>query len=187
MRAVNSEAVSAGRRWSPAAAAASWSRCQAWTTALPLARKRETLDERFLRQLHKRMFGDVWKWAGKFRLTDRNIGMKPYQISAALQSLVGDARYWMEQDSFPPDELVARFHHRLVLIHPFPNGNGRHGRLAADLLARQLGRPRFSWGAGDLIGTGEIRKRYVAALRAADNGDLGPLLDFIRSGTNEGG
>ena len=142
------------------------------------------LDERFVLQLHKRMFGNVWNWAGKFRLTERNIGINPYQIGPELRSLFHDARYWLEHDTFPPDELVARFHHRLVLIHPFPNGNGRHGRLAADLLARQLGRPPFSWGAGDLIGTGEIRKRYVAALRSADSHDLGPLLDFIRSGTD---
>ena len=142
------------------------------------------LDERFVLHLHKRMFGDVWNWAGKFRLTERNIGFNPYQIGPELRSLVDEARYWLVHDSFPPDELVARFHHRLVLIHPFPNGNGRHGRLAADLLARQLGRPPFSWGAGDLIGTGEIRKRYVAALRSADSHDLGPLLDFIRSGTD---
>lgn len=147
-----------------------------------LARKREVLDERFLLQLHKRMFGKVWDWAGTFRLTERNIGIVPYRIGSELRTLVDDTRYWMEHATFAPDEIAARFHHRLVLIHPFPNGNGRHGRFAADLLARQLGRPLFSWGAGDLIGTGETRKRYVAALRAADNHDLSPLLDFVRSG-----
>lgn len=150
-------------------------------------RRREVLDERFLIELHKRMFGDVWEWAGKFRLTERNIGIAPYRIGTELRSLVQDARYWVEHVTFPADEIAARFHHRLVLIHPFPNGNGRHGRMAADLLARQLGRPPFSWGAGDLIGAGETRKRYVDALRAADNHDFGPLLGFVRSGTGTGG
>lgn len=145
-----------------------------------LARRRDVLDENYLLQLHKRMFGEVWDWAGKFRLTERNIGIASYRIGPEFRSLVLDARYWVEHRTYPPDEIAARFHHRLVFIHPFPNGNGRHARMAADLLARQLDRKPSSWGAGDLTGAGETRKRYVAALRAADDHDLGPLLDFIR-------
>ncbi len=147
------------------------------------ARRREVLEEKLLITLHHRMFRDVWDWAGTFRRTERNIGITPSHIGVALRDLIQDTRYWVEHATFPSDEIAARFHHRLVLIHPFPNGNGRHGRMAADLLARQLGRPLFRWGAGDLIGTGEIRKRYVAALRAADNHDIGPLLEFVRSGS----
>jgi Fic-DOC domain mobile mystery protein B len=90
-------------------------------------------------------------------------------------------RYWVEHQTFPPDEIAVRFHHRLVFIHPFPNGNGRHARLAADLLAIQLGQPRFSWGGGNLVAPEELRQRYVAALRAADQHDIEPLLDFARA------
>lgn len=145
-------------------------------------RKRKTvLDERFLRTLHRRMFQDIWRWAGKYRTTPRNIGVEPWRIPADVQTLLDDARYWIDHGSYAPDEIAVRFHHRLVWIHPFPNGNGRHARLAADLLITTLGGNRFTWGRKSLVVPSETRKRYVAALRAADNHDLGPLLDFVRS------
>jgi len=145
------------------------------------ARKRDVLDERFLTNLHKRMFGRVWRWAGKFRQSNKNIGIDAYRISTDLRQLIDDCRYWIEHGTYEPDEIAARFHHRLVLIHPFPNGNGRHGRLAADLLLITHGRPRFSWGRVNLVEASLTRQAYVAALRAADNHDIGPLLGFVRS------
>lgn len=145
------------------------------------ARKRDVLDERFLTNLHKRMLGRVWRWAGEFRRTERNIGIDPYRIPVELRQLLDDCRFWIEHQTYSPDETAARFHHRLVLIHPFPNGNGRHARLATDLLLVKLGQPRFSWGQVSLVDPGETRQGYVAALRAADNHDIGPLIDFVRS------
>ncbi len=144
-------------------------------------RKRDVLDERFLKTLHKRMFGRVWRWAGEFRLTERNIGVDPYQVAIDLRNLLDDCRYWIEHGTYESDEIATRFHHRLVSIHPFPNGNGRHARLATDLLLAKLGHPRFSWGRVNLVDPGETRQAYVAALRAADNHDIGPLLEFVRS------
>ena len=144
-------------------------------------RKRDVLDEGFLKSLHKRMFGRVWRWAGRFRQTERNIGVDAYRVQMDLRQLLDDCRYWIENDTYPADEIAARFHHRLVLIHPFPNGNGRHARLATDLLLTRLGHPRFSWGQVKLVNPGETRQRYVAALRAADNHDIRPLLEFVRS------
>lgn len=145
------------------------------------ARTRDVLNESFLTNLHKRMFGRVWHWAGEFRRTERNIGIVPYRIPIDLRQLLDDCRYWIEHGTYEPDEIAARFHHRLVFIHPFPNGNGRHARLAADLLLVKLGRPRYSWGQINLVDPGETRKRYVSALRAADNQDIRPLLEFVRS------
>jgi len=145
---------------------------------LPLERM---LSEDFMRTLHKRMFGDVWQWAGAFRVTERNIGIQAYRIGMEFASLLNDIRYWIEHKRFPPDEIAIRFHHRLVAIHPFPNGNGRHARLAADLLIERLGGDPFTWGGGSLANVGELRARYVAALRAADNHDIAPLLEFARS------
>ena len=145
------------------------------------SRKRDVLDEAFLRSLHKRMFGKVWRWAGQYRTTARNIGVDAYRIGVELQQLLGDVRYWIENATYSPDEILARFHHRLVFIHPFPNGNGRHARLAADLLAVQLGQPRFTWGRVNLTVPQETRRAYVAALRAADAHDIAPLLAFARS------
>ncbi|MEQ1663258.1 MAG: mobile mystery protein B [Thiobacillus sp.] len=150
---------------------------EAWA----FARKRKVLEETFLKNLHKQMFGRVWRWAGAFRLTERNIGVTPYRIGVDLRSLLDDCRYWIEHGTYPPDEIAARFHHRLVWIHPFPNGNGRHTRLATDLLLTGLGRPRFSWGRVSLVDTGKTRLAYVAALRAADGHDIQPLLAFVRS------
>jgi len=150
-------------------------------TAWAFARRRDVLKESFLLSLHKRMLGQVWRWAGTIRNSDRNIGMAFHQIRPQLRLLIEDAGYWLENGTFPPDEIAVRFHHRLVLIHPFPNGNGRHGRLAADLLAVRLGQARFTWGRVNLVEPEETRRRYIAALRAADAHDIHPLLDFARS------
>ena len=143
-------------------------------------RKRDVLNETFLLNLHKRMFGQVWKWAGKFRITERNIGVPAYRIGIDLNQLLGDVKYWIEHNTFEPDEIAYRFHHKLVFIHPFPNGNGRHARMATDLLLKSLGRDRFSWGSGNLVDTNTTRAQYVAALRAADGHDYGVLKGFVR-------
>lgn len=145
------------------------------------ARKRDVLDERFLTDLHKRMFGRVWRWAGTFRRSMKNIGIDAYRIPQELRQLMDDCRYWIEHETYEPDEIAARFHHRLALIHPFPNGNGRHARLAADLLSVASGQPRFTWGRVNLVDASKTRGSYIAALNAADKQDIGPLLEFVRS------
>ncbi|MBI1891358.1 MAG: mobile mystery protein B [Burkholderiales bacterium] len=135
----------------------------------------------FVCSLHKRMFGDTWRWAGKFRTTEKNIGIDPARISAALHDLCEDVKAQLEFQSYPMDEIAARFSHRLVSIHPFANGNGRLSRTIADLLLVRHGAERFTWGAGNLIEEGEVRQQYLVALRAADAKDYGPLLLFVRS------
>jgi Fic-DOC domain mobile mystery protein B len=107
------------------------------------------------------MLGDVWRWAGRFRTSERNIGIDYWQIPIALRQLLDDTKAWIEYHTYPPDEIALRFHHRLVQIHPFPNGNGRHSRFMADLLAIQLGRERFSWGRERLRDAGAARERYI--------------------------
>ncbi|MES9980937.1 MAG: mobile mystery protein B [Candidatus Thiodiazotropha sp. 6PLUC6] len=144
-------------------------------------RKRDVLSEKFLNDLHKRMFGRVWKWAGQHRQTGKNIGVDAYRIPVELRQLLDDVRFWISNDTYQPDEIAARFHHKLVWIHIFPNGNGRHARLATDLLLTALGQPRFTWGRENLVDANETRQAYVDALRAADQHDYGPLLTFVRS------
>lgn len=150
-------------------------------TVWAYGRNRAVLDEAFLLGLHKRMLGEVWSWAGSFRTTGRNIGVDPIYIAVSLRQLLDDTRYWIENQTFPVDEIAARFHHRLVLIHPFPNGNGRHARLATDLMLKALKQSPFSWGRVNLVDPSETRAAYVAALRSADGHDLGPLLAFVRT------
>jgi len=144
-------------------------------------RRREILHEAFLCELHKRMLKDVWTWAGAYRTTERNIGILAWKIPVELRILLDDAKLWIEKSVFDPDELAVRFHHRLVAIHPFPNGNGRHARLMADLLVKRLGREPFTWGRASLLKAGEIRAAYVKALREADGHDIAALLAFARS------
>jgi Fic-DOC domain mobile mystery protein B len=144
-------------------------------------RRRQVLSERFLLGLHKRMFGQVWRWAGRFRTTERNIGVPAYRIGVDLAQLLDDVGYWIDHQTFSPEEIATRFHHRLVEIHCFPNGNGRHARLATDALLASLDQPRFSWGQQNLVSATETRRAYVTALRAADAHDLTPLLAFVRS------
>ena len=138
------------------------------------------LDDRYLRALHRDMFGEVWEWAGRYRRLETNIGIDPKQISTAVRMLVDDTIAWVEYQTFAPDELAVRFHHRLVAIHPFPNGNGRHGRVAADYLVMALGRNRFEWGIGLDVDTDELRATYRHALQQADAENIDPLLTFAR-------
>jgi Fic-DOC domain mobile mystery protein B len=144
-------------------------------------RNKDMLNEDFAKLLHKRMFGDVWSWAGTYRLTERNIGIAPHRIANDTGMMFDDIRYWVEHATFPADEIAVRLHHRLVAIHPFPNGNGRHARLMADLLIEHLGGQRFTWGGGMIGDVGELRARYIAALQAADNHDITLLIQFARS------
>lgn len=149
---------------------------------LEKTRPTEILNEPFIRELHRRMFNKVWRWAGTFRKSDKNIGGPWHQITLRLKNLCEDTRLWITERTDPEDEIAASFHHRLVQIHPFPNGNGRHARLMTDLLLENvLARPKFTWGGGKLTDPGKIRERYIAALKAADSHDYKPLLTFVRS------
>jgi Fic-DOC domain mobile mystery protein B len=128
------------------------------------------------------MFNKTWNWAGTFRKSDKNIGCDWTLVSVKLKQLFGNVQFWLENDTFPADEAAARFHHALVCIHPFPNGNGRHSRMMADALLKQLGQKAFSWGGGgNLVSANEVRARYLAALRAADKNEFAQLLAFVRS------
>lgn len=149
---------------------------------LSRARVGQVLTEGFCRELHRRMFGRTWKWAGTFRLSNKNIGCHWTEVPVRLRQLLDNARYWLDEKVYPVDVAAARFHHQLVLVHPFPNGNGRHSRLMTDRWLRQCGTTPFTWGGGaDLALHSTARDRYLAALRAADGGDCEPLLAFVRS------
>lgn len=145
------------------------------------SRGRDFLSEGFVRELHRRMFGNTWRWAGTFRTTGKNIGVDSLQIGVKLRDLLNDANYWLEHRTYAVDEIAARFHHRLVAIHPFSNGNGRHARLMTDVLLKRQGAAAFTWGGANLESVGDARDRYLAALRAADAGDYAQLLAFVRS------
>jgi Fic-DOC domain mobile mystery protein B len=131
--------------------------------------------------LHEKMFEQVWRWSGQFRRTEKNIGVPWLHIPTALFNLCEDVKSQLEYQSYPLDECAARFHHRLVQIHPFPNGNGRHARLAADIFLTSQELPVFSWGEEKLEDIVSVRTRYIDALKAADRGDISPLLTFVRS------
>jgi Fic-DOC domain mobile mystery protein B len=145
------------------------------------SRKRKVLDLGFLNELHKRMYGDVWKWAGTYRTTPRNIGIDAYRIPVELYQALDNAKYWAANKTFPADEIAIRFSHHVVAIHPYPNGNGRFSRMVGDLLAIELGQPRFTWGQVNLVDPSKTRKTYIAALKAADAGNFEPLIAFARS------
>jgi Fic-DOC domain mobile mystery protein B len=144
-------------------------------------KKLDVLNDHFCRELHVKMFDDTWKWAGTFRKSDKNIGCDWTQIAVNLRQLLDNVAYWLEHNVFPPEEIAVRFHHRLVWLHAFPNGNGRHARLMTDCLLRQCGLAPFSWGRGNLVIVNEVRQRYIQALRAADANDYALLLAFVHS------
>lgn len=156
-------------------------RARAWAIRDRRISPASVASEEYVRKLHLKMFDETWKWAGRYRQTDKNIGIAFHEIPERLAVLFGDVRYWIESGTYSPDEMAVRFHHRLVVIHPFPSGNGRHARLAADVLVKVCGRPAFTWGFSDLVNRGQSRARYLDAVRAADGGDIRPLLEFARS------
>lgn len=136
----------------------------------------------FILEVHKRMFNKIWEWAGTFRKTNKNIGVDKFQISQDLKILLDDCKYWIENDTFLNDEIAIRFKHRLVKIHPFPNGNGRHSRLCADIFISHVFKKKvFSWSGSNLIKPGDSRKKYIEAIYKADKGNIKPLINFARS------
>lgn len=142
----------------------------------------QILTEPFILALHKRMYGRVWSWAGEYRKTNKNIGVDKFEIPVNLRSLLDDATYWLEQNVNEPDELAIRFKHRLVSIHCFPNGNGRHSRMIADIIIEKIyQQPVFSWGSKNQSDENDSREKYLIAIRKADKGDIDLLLKFARS------
>lgn len=145
-------------------------------------RRRDVLDIAMMRRLHRQMFGLVWRRAGNWTTQhSRRIGVDYFQVEPELKTLIETVAFWIEHQTFPPDEIAARFHHRLTWIHPFPNGNGRFARLATDLLLLKLGRARFTWGGQVTAEPTRVRATYMSALRSADAHDFAPLLAFARS------
>lgn len=154
---------------------------KAGSWAFSVSTHKDFLSIDFTKLLHKKMFDDTWKWAGKFRQTEKNIGICPSNIAPELKKLLDDATYHIIKETYSIDEIAYRFHHRLVAIHPFPNGNGRHSRLMTDLLLKQARENPFTWGSQKLENIGPIREQYIKALRAADKGNYTELAKFVRS------
>lgn len=152
-----------------------------WTINTRLKTER-ILTEKFVKDLHKKMYGDVWKWAGEFRKSDKNIGVQWSQIGLKLKDLLDDTYYWIENNTYDSEEITIRFKHRLVSIHCFPNGNGRHSRLMADIIMELVFKDKiFTWHQSNMVKADEVRKKYINALRKADNRDIYPLIDFAKS------
>jgi Fic-DOC domain mobile mystery protein B len=159
-------------------------RAREWAFESRTMKTTDPLEEPYIRELHHRMFDNVWKWAGTYRQTERNIGCDPKEIVQRIPQLLANTRYWLENKTFAMDEALLRFHHQLTRIHPFANGNGRHARMIADVVAVNHGQAEFTWGAGkDLVAEGDARTRYLAALHALDanENDVKSLLEFARS------
>ena len=152
-----------------------------WTFGKKIQPK-DLLSEKFIKDLHKRMYGEVWKWAGSFRTSEKNLGIKSYLIPVQLKQLLDDAMYWYENQIYSPDEVAVRFKHQLVSIHCFANGNGRHSRLMADLIMEKLDKePILTWGGSSLVKSNEKRKEYINAIKIADRHDLSQLIMFAKS------
>lgn len=152
-----------------------------WTIHTNLKRE-NILTEKFVKDLHKKMYGDVWKWAGEFRRTEKNIGIQWTKIGLELKNLLDDTKYWIENKTFSPEEIAIRFKHRIVSIHCFPNGNGRHSRMMADVIMESIfGNEIFSWHQSNMVKANEIRKEYINALKEADNGNVKPLIEFAKT------
>ena len=160
-------------------------RAVSWLFSHRRLRPESVTREAWLKNLHRRMYGEVWTWAGQYRTTDRNLGVPYWQIRVDMHNLEADVHAWLADTTsgrYGDDECALRFGYGLVVIHPFPNGNGRWSRLASDALVLALGRPRFTWGRNSLVEPSTLRRNYIAALQTADTDrDLRPLIEFARS------
>jgi Fic-DOC domain mobile mystery protein B len=152
-----------------------------WTIYSNLKPKR-ILTEKFVKDLHKKMYDDVWKWAGEFRKSNKNIGIEWIQIGIELKTLLDDTKYWIDNNTFSPEEIAIRFKHRIVAIHCFPNGNGRHSRMMADIIMESIfGQEIFTWNQSNMVKADETRKNYIATLKEADNGNIKSLIEFAKN------
>lgn len=140
------------------------------------------LTEKFVKDVHQKMFGDVWKWAGEFRKTEKNIGIPWTQIGVELKNLLDDTIFWIDNKTFTPQEIAIRFKHRLVSIHCFPNGNGRHSRMMVDIIIESIFKSElFSWHQSNMAESNDARRLYIKALKEADKGHLTPLIEFAQN------
>lgn len=152
-----------------------------WLLAARL-KKEKILTEEFIKKLHKKMFGRVWAWAGEFRRSEKNIGVKWINIKVDLKALINDTNYWIDNAVYSPDEIAIRFKHRLVNIHCFPNGNGRHSRIMADIIIESIFEKEiFSWNQSNMVKANDTRRAYISAIREGDKGNIVPLIDFARN------
>jgi Fic-DOC domain mobile mystery protein B len=153
-----------------------------WAMRPRTLRNPDLLTDRFTRELHRRMFRHVWRWAGRYRTTEKNLGWEAFRLTEGVSNALADAQAWLKHATYPLPEAAVRLHHRLVAIHPWPNGNGRHARLMADIVIASRSGPELTWGAqADLVAMKEVRTRYIAAIHRADDGDYAPLLAFAQS------
>lgn len=152
-----------------------------WTIHANL-KPNKVLTEKFVKDLHKRMYGDVWKWAGQFRKTEKNIGIPWVKIGIELKNLLDDTKFWIEHKTYSPEEIAIRFKHRIVSIHCFPNGNGRHSRMMADIIMESIFESKvFTWHESNMVKADQTRQEYINSLKEADNGDILPLLEFAKN------
>ena len=152
-----------------------------WTIHTKL-KPENILTEKFIKNLHKKMYCDVWKWAGQFRRTEKNIGILWTKIGIELKNLLNDTKYWIENKTYSSEEIAIRFKHRIVSIHCFPNGNGRHSRMMADIIMESIfGGEIFSWHQSNMVKVDQTRKQYIKALKEADNGIIKPLIEFAKN------
>jgi Fic-DOC domain mobile mystery protein B len=153
-----------------------------WAMRPRTLKRSDLLTDAFARELHKRMFNQTWRWAGRYRKTEKNLGWEVARITEGMRNAFDDVRAWMEFSTYPLHEAAVRLHHRLVAIHPWPNGNGRHSRLVADIMIAASKGEELTWGSrGNLVAIGDARRRYIEAIKQADAGNFEALLAFAQS------
>ncbi len=152
-----------------------------WALSKRTLNRFDLFSEEFIFELHRRMFNETWQWAGDPRITNKTIGVPYYEVRPRLRQLLEDVHYWDDQRVYPFDEFAMRFHHQLVQVHVFPNGNGRHARLVVDAIALKMSQPERTWGSTNLVRKSKARTAYLDALVAADKGDYEPLIRFSLS------
>ncbi|HXQ81690.1 MAG TPA: mobile mystery protein B [Opitutaceae bacterium] len=153
-----------------------------WAMRGAVLRRGDLLTEAFVRDLHRRMFGGIWRGAGRYRTNEGGKGWEARRIPGGVRMFLDDAEGWIRFSTYPVHEAAVRLHHRLRSIQPWSNGNGRHARLLADIVVASQGEEPLTWGSrSDPAGSPRAGARYLDAIRAADSGGMERLVDFARS------
>ena len=128
-----------------------------------------SLNYSFWLRLHKKLFGNVWNWAGEIRSHDLGNAdfLYPEKVRPALMQLIGDAEYWFKNDTYPKKETIARIHEKLLTIHPFANGNGRWSRILTEYICKQNKIDIPKWNLKSKDDPQKRRKEYIEAVELA--------------------
>ncbi len=132
-----------------------------------------------IRMIHKAWLGGIYEWAGEYRQVDVRKGDISFAPAKQIPPLMDALEKGSLQRHTPCNfrsanrvtKALAEVHVELILVYPFPGGNGRVARILASLMASQAGLPILDF--TDIIG--KKKCEYFSAIHRGLYGDYNPM------------